>query len=188
MRCKGRAAPSAHGDERKLSEPALEKTDSMRKSWPLLLLVAAQAFGQAPIRVPSGRIEFAPVPELAFVAGIAETVQLGPFMLDPANRWTPGDQTRASGWKSRFPTQLIDTATGEPVTGVQWDRDTLELTVPGGAARDVMARLETTGAQSAIFRLRILTPSVVYGTEAAAINAARRWNAPRICNYPAVSF
>ena len=67
------------------------------------LIAAASA---ADVTVPAGRFEFAPVPEHVFVAGIAETVQLGIRQIDPGNRWRAGDQTlpwrsavaTASGW------------------------------------------------------------------------------------------
>src|SRR5262245_22171232 len=60
------------------------------------LLIVTAAAGD--VSVPSGRFEFAPVPEHVFVTGVAETVQLGIRQIDPGNRWRAGDQTRASGW------------------------------------------------------------------------------------------
>ncbi len=59
---------------------------------------------------------FAKVPEIPFVQGRPETVQLGIWQLDPENRWTPGDFTRASGWRSRFPTRLPGLPRASPMT------------------------------------------------------------------------
>src|SRR5688572_33446778 len=75
----------------------------------------------AEVTVPVGRFAFAPVPEHVFVAGIAETVQLGIRQLDPLNRWPAGDQTGASGWTSRYPTRLVNAATGAAVSGFSYN-------------------------------------------------------------------
>ena len=65
---------------------------------------------------PSPLQRFANVPEIPFVQGRPETVQLGIWQLDPENRWTPGDFTRASGWRSRFPTRLRGCRRASPMT------------------------------------------------------------------------
>ena len=144
---------------------------------PLALHLPMRTVAAAEVRVPPGRVELAPVPEIAFVAGVPETVQLGAFVLDPANRWTPGDLTRASGWKSRFPLTL--TGPGE---GFAFDAQTGELRYTGGRAGDIAARLKVANAVRE-FRIRVLTPTHVYGDDAAAMNQAHKWGAT-ICATP----
>ena len=131
------------------------------------------------------RMDFAPVPEIALVRGKRETVQLGIFQLDPLNRWTPGDLTRASGWRSRFSTGLIDVATGAPPAGYTYDSETGELGYDGAASGDVLVRIERLdgGGVSNSFRVRALKPTVVYGDNAAAINTEQGW-AANVCETP----
>ena len=131
------------------------------------------------------RMDFAPVPEVALVQGRRETVQLGIFQLDPLNRWTPGDLTRASGWRSRFSTGLVDVATGAPPAGYTYDGETGELGYNGEASGDVLVRIERLdgGGVSNNFRVRALKPTVVYGDNAAAINTEQGW-AANVCETP----
>ena len=81
------------------------------------------------------RMDFAPIPEVALVQGRRETVQLGIFQLDPLNRWTPGDLTRASGWRSRFSTGLVDVATGAPLPATLTTARRASLAIPGSIRR-----------------------------------------------------
>ena len=136
-----------------------------------------------------GRFEFANVAEVALVRGVPQTVQLGFYQLDPANPWPAGDQTRASGWTSRRTTKLVDAGTGAVVPGVDYNGQTGELTYSGEWSGAVSVRLSdaTGSAQSAPFRIRALTPTTVFGTNAAALNSARGWNA-KVCEFPAVTF
>ena len=131
------------------------------------------------------RMDFAPVPEVALVRGRRETVQLGIFQLDPLNRWTPGDLTRASGWRSRFSTRLVDVATGAPLDGYTYDGETGELGYNGETSGDVRVRIERLdgGGVSNSFRVRALKPTVVYGDNAAAINTEQGW-AANVCETP----
>src|SRR5688572_12996345 len=92
------------------------------------------------VTVPAGRFAFAPVPEHVFVAGIAETVQLGIRQLDPLNRWPAGDQTGASGWTSRYPTRLVNSATGGAVSGFTYNSATGALRYGGTFRGDVTVR------------------------------------------------
>jgi hypothetical protein len=151
-----------------------------RLAVPVLISTAEGA-----VSVPSGRFEFASVPEQVFVAGIAETVQLGIRQLDPLNRWPAGDQTRESGWISRYQTRLVDVTTGTDVTGFDYDGSTGELRYSGNFAGDVTVRLERADAavKSNEFRIRVLLPTFVYGDNAAAITASRGWPA-RVCQTP----
>ena len=146
-------------------------------------LIARPAVAQ--ISVPVGRFEFAPVPEQVFVAGIGETVQLGIRQIDPGNRWRAGDQTRASGWTSRYSTRLVNVSTGAPVPGFKYDSATGALQYGGTFKGDVTVRLERTDApiRSNNFRIRALAPTFVYGDNAGAVVAARGWQA-RACETP----
>lgn len=142
----------------------------------------AHAAGTA---APAARFEFAPVPEHVFVHGIAETVQLGIRQIDPANRWPAGDQTRSSGWTSRYPTRLVNAATGTAVPGFNYDSATGALQYGGTFEGNVVVRLERTDAPVASndFRIRALSPTYVYGDNAAAAAAAHNWPA-RTCEPP----
>jgi len=150
-----------------------------------LLLASPRAFAADDVRAASGRFEFAPVPEHAFVVGLPETVQLGIWQLDPANPWPAGEQTRSTGWASRFPTRLVDAETGKAVPGLEYDGRTGELRSTGDGARDLSVRLERTDARIAsnTFRIRVLTPTHVFGDGAAAANREHRWGA-KVCEPP----
>jgi hypothetical protein len=139
----------------------------------------------AEVTVPVGRFAFAPVPEHVFVAGIAETVQLGIRQLDPLNRWRAGDQTGTSGWTSRYPTRLVNAATGAAVSGFTYNSATGALRYGGTFRGDVTVRLERTDApiRSNDFRLRALAPTFVYGNNAASVNAQQGWQA-QTCETP----
>ena len=139
----------------------------------------------ADVSIPAGRFEFAPIPEHVFVAGIAETVQLGIRQIDPGNLWRAGDQTRAFGWTSRYPTRLVNAATGAAVSGFTYSSSTGELRYLGTFKGDVTVRLERTDAsvKSSSFRLRALEPTFVYGDAAAATVATRGWQA-EACDTP----
>lgn len=105
---------------------------------------------------------FAEIPELVFVRGYAETLQLGVFLIDVANRWTPGDFSRASGWFSQVPVSL----TGGLPPGVSFDAYTMELSYDGsGSGLSVTpVRLELSdGTRSRQFELTILQPTVTWG-------------------------
>lgn len=124
------------------------------------------------------RFEFAPIPELVFVRGIAETMQLGAFQLDHNNRWPPGDLTRSSGWASNRPTRLLDSA-GQPVTMFGYNAANGELTYNGTWSGEILAKVQTLDGlvQSNEFRIRVLTPTVVYGNNAGLVNTERGWGA-----------
>lgn len=139
----------------------------------LSLLAVVSIAGATEICVPPGRIEFATIPEIALVSGVPETIQLGPFMLDPANRWEAGDQTRESGWESRFPAIL----TAAPA-GVTLDEKTLELRYDGTKGRQSSSSMiVANGKDSNTFRIRVVVPTNVYGDSAAVANLVNGWNA-----------
>lgn len=155
----------------------------------LTLLVAAAVWAAPPTPpvlavgdAPAGRFEFAKVPEVALVRGLAQVVQLGIYQVDPTNPWPAGDLTRAGGWQSQRPTRLVDVATGQAATMFGYDAQTGELSYAGTWSGDVTVRIQEVvgAAQSPPFRVRVLTPTSVYGDNAASINAAKGWNA-RVC-------
>jgi hypothetical protein len=150
-----------------------------------LLRIGPVAAADEEVRIPQDRFEFAEVPEHAFVAGLPETVQLGIWQIDPANPWPAGDQTRSTGWTSRHVTRLVETASGRPVAGFEYDGRTGELRYSGDGARDVTVRLERadSGVASNPFRLRVLKPTYVYGDGAAVADREHRWGAI-VCETP----
>jgi hypothetical protein len=152
----------------------------------LVMLVVLGAENAAEESAPPGRMEFAQVPEIALIEGVPETIQLGPWQLDPVNPWTPGDFTRASGWKSRIPTRLVTEGPGPLPAGLAYASETGELRYTGGTVGDVIVRLKTADGSkgTAPFRIRVLRPTVVYGDNAAAINTQQRWGAALVCETP----
>jgi hypothetical protein len=135
------------------------------------------------------RFEFARIPELALVRGVPQVVQLGFYQIDPGNRWPAGDLERASGWQSSRPTQLVDAVSGAAVSQFGYGATTGELTYNGAWSGDITVRLKEAfgSARSEPFRIRVLTPTVVYGDNVVSINAQKGWNA-RLCPRETVSF
>lgn len=129
--------------------------------------------------VDSGRFEFGKIPELLLIRGLPQVVQLGFYQIDPANPWTPGDLDRSLGWLSNRFTRLVDAASGQPVTMFGYDERTGELSYSGAWSGDVTVRLMQLGGtvQSLPFRIRVISPTVVYGDNAVAINAEHGWAA-----------
>lgn len=123
---------------------------------------------------PSGvRSDFAEVPEIVFPSGFAGQMEhLGIFHLDPDNRWTPGDLTNAAGWLPQWNTELVpqDGATLPP--GLHYEPATAVLSYDGSeptaATRTVTVKLRRVGtsSESQPFKIRILQPTVVWGTGA----------------------
>ena len=132
---------------------------------------------------PITRFQFAPVPEIVFVRGVSERMQLGSFVLAPDNRWTPGDFDRISDWHSPKVTQLIDIHTEIPVVGLTYDGATGELTYGGTWSGEAMVRLQAKdrSAESNTFRIRVLTPTVVFGQNASQMATANGWTGAVIC-------
>ena len=91
----------------------------------------------------------------------------------------------ASGWTSRYPTRLVNAATGAAVSGFNYDSTTGALRYAGTFKGDVTVRLERTDAsiRSNDFRLRALAPTYVYGDNAASVIAKRGWQA-QACEPP----
>ena len=156
--------------------------------WVALLGASAVAQPQAPELTLEGesgaRFEFARIPELVLIRGIAQIAQLGFYQVDPNNRWPPGDVEHASKWLSNRPTRLVDATTGQPVVSdiVTYGERSGELGYNGTWSGDVTVRIKEIGgtAQSDPFRIRVLTPTVVWGANAAAVNSQKGWNA-RVC-------
>ena len=160
----------------------------------LTLAFAATAQPQAPELTLEGeaeRFEFTRIPELVLIRGIPQVVQLGFYQVDYKNPWPPGDVERASGWESKHPTRLVDAATGQPVVSniVNYAEGSGELSYNGTWSGDVMVRIRKVGSsiQSEPFRIRVLTPTVVWGDNAAAITLQKEW-AARVCPSETMSF
>ena len=130
------------------------------------------------------------LPELTFIRGIAETQPTGMFQVDYSNPW-PAGVPKAGTWRSRRPTQLIDTATNQPVNSniVTYGALTGDVHYAGTWSGDITARIQTTdgAVRSTPFRIRVLTPTTVYGVAAAQVNTAKNWGA-KVCEAPGVSF
>ena len=138
-----------------------------------------------------GRFEFAKIPELVLIRGIRQIVPLGFYQLDPANPWPAGDVEGQSDWLSRHATRLVDATSGAPVLSniLSYGEQSGEVGYDGVWSGDLTVRIkEIAGpAESAPFRIRVLTPTVVYGDNVASINAQKGWNA-RLCPAETVSF
>lgn len=123
---------------------------------------------------PTGRrSDFAEIPEIVFVSGFAGQVEhLGIFHLDPDNRWKPGDLNNGAGWKPKRVTELVPQGGAPLPAGLVYDSATGMLSYDGSDAtaptRTVSVRLRLTGtsSESQSFRIRILKPSLVWGTGA----------------------
>jgi hypothetical protein len=130
---------------------------------------------------------FAEIPEIVFVAGFAETEQLGLYTLHSTNRVRPGDlfwrdatplQRHADdgggNWAPIVTTALID-STGASATAalsamdVTYSSSTGVLTYGGGGTPgSLFVRISATSrnTQSDLFRIRVLVPKVIWGTNA----------------------
>ena len=178
-----------HCDRRRV--PARESLGRLVTLW-FFLLTPALAQPQAPELAldGEGRFEFAALPELTFIRGIAETQPTGMFQVDYSNPW-PAGVPKAGTWRSRRPTQLVDTATNQPVNSniLTYGALTGDVHYAGTWSGDVTARIQTTdgAVKSAPFRIRVLTPTTVYGVAAAQVNTAKNWGA-KVCEAPGVSF
>ena len=77
-----------------------------------------------------------------------------------------------------------------PVTILGYEERTGELTYRGDWSGDLTVRLKQIvgGTESQAFRIRVLTPTMVYGQQAIAINQQHAWNAKRVCPSETISF
>jgi hypothetical protein len=117
---------------------------------------------------PSGPIRWAELPEIVFVRGFAEVDQLGPFLLDPGNPWPAGDLENTEGWTSVAALELRTIAGS--LTGTSFDSASGALSYDGSGAGSETATMELAIAGSDVtsepFNVRILSPTVVWGTGA----------------------
>ena len=106
-------------------------------------------------------------------------MQLGFYQIDPRNPWPAGDVERASRWLSNHPTQLVDATSGSALSQFGYEERTAELTYNGNWSGDVMVKFKQKGGsvESMPFRIRVLTPTVVYGDNAVSINTQKKWEA-----------
>lgn len=119
---------------------------------------------------PSFGVRAAETPEQVFVAGIGDTVNLGMYICDPANRWAPGDLRAEAPWRLRpgVTVDLINVNTGATIGDpyLAFDRATCRLTYSGTDPElvrlyDVQWRIN--GILFSPFRLRIQRPTFAYG-------------------------
>lgn len=114
---------------------------------------------------------FSEIHELVFINGIAETIPLGQFVVDPNNPWVPGDLEGAL-WTPAVSTVLRSGGLNVSDSWLTCDPATLVLAYSGqavtGAARDYIVYLESPTATSMLFRIRILNPTHIYGVGTAA--------------------
>jgi hypothetical protein len=126
---------------------------------------------RTPSSVVTGLLQFAEIPEIVFVRGFTDQSEhLGPWMMDPENRWTPGDIENASGWVPNRTTSL-QREDGLPLpNGVTYNPSTGILSYngadPTSASVSFTAQLVAGVARSNVFRVRVLRPTVIWGTGA----------------------
>lgn len=119
---------------------------------------------------PMMGVRAAEVPEQIFVAGLADASNLGIYILDPVNRWTPGDLREDSDWRCRSSVnvELINVNTGANIddTFLKFDRLTGKLRYLGTdptTVRTYDVQLRIDGVLFSPFRLRIQRPTFSYG-------------------------
>jgi hypothetical protein len=126
---------------------------------------------RTPSGVVTGLLQFAEVPEIVFVRGFTgQSEHLGPWMIDPANRWTPGDIENASGWVPNRATTLTR-EDGLPLpNGVSYNSSTGVLSYNGAdgtsPSESFTVRLAAGVSRSNAFRVRVLRPTAIWGTGA----------------------
>lgn len=110
--------------------------------------------------INQSEVLFAEIPEIVFVRGYQESIHLGQFLIDHANRWAPGDIGNTSGWESS-----IDVSIDAVPPGVTFGSRTMRLDYDGraGDTVSVPVRMTAGGSQSREFRVTILQPTVTWG-------------------------
>ncbi len=118
--------------------------------------------------IASDTVRTAETPEQVFVSGLADGANLGIYILDPTNRWTPGDLSENPAWRARIPVELINVNTGATVNDpfLTFDGSTCKLQYSGQDSAtpriyDVQYRID--GVLSAPFKIRIQRPTFSYG-------------------------
>jgi hypothetical protein len=139
--------------------------------------------------VPEGTFTLASMPEFTFVRGFAEDEELAVYVLDEQNRQAAGDlwwktpgqrlKNEAGGdYVPRFPIELEGTL---PV-GVTYAPTTGRLSYSGAnpaAPNETAAITVTCGAAVRSTRIRIVSPTVVWGKDAQAVATAKGWTAAK---------
>jgi hypothetical protein len=110
------------------------------------------------------RVEFAEIPEIIFIKGYTETIDLGIFMIDPGNRWTPGDLFNQNNWQSR----LDVTLEGAIPAGLTFGQRSMKLTFDGslGETQSGLCRLKVNNTYSRWFEISVLKPLLTWGNNA----------------------
>ena len=117
-------------------------------------------------------VRVAEIPEQVFVAGLADSTNLGIYLLDTANRWKAGDLADDSTWRVRsgITVELINVNTGATIADsfLAFNASTAKLTFSGADTPtprlyDVQFRID--GQLSAPFKIRIQRPTFSFGDE-----------------------
>jgi hypothetical protein len=129
---------------------------------------------------PVSDFGFAELPEFVFIRGFADTEQLGCFHKDHGNRWLPGDLHRLSGWTARNSVSLVVDSGTQPAN-LTYNESTAELVYTAGetvatANLTLTCHLTDGTVDSDSFRIRILSPTRIYGTNASTYPAKAGWN------------
>ena len=107
---------------------------------------------------------FAEVPDVVFVRGEADTEFLGIYQLDPDNRYTPGDLVNAAKWSAKKPCSV----SGSLPKGVTYDAAaaTLKYDGSGSGSETATIQLQHAALKSNSFTVRVVVPTVTFGTGA----------------------
>jgi hypothetical protein len=129
---------------------------------------------------PVSGFGFAELPEFVFIRGFAETEQLGCFHKDHGNRWLPGDLHRLSGWTPRNSVTLVVDSGVQPAN-LTYNASTAELVYTAGetvatANLTLTCHLTDGTVDSDSFRIRILSPTRIYGDNASTYPVHPGWN------------
>lgn len=110
---------------------------------------------------------FAEIPEIVFIRGFPNQQEnLGPWILDPSNRWTPGDIWNSAGWVPSRPISVVGTLPD----GVSFGQETGILSYDGSnptaPSSSSFVSLTDGTSTSRQFRVRVLRPTAIWGTGA----------------------
>jgi hypothetical protein len=155
------------------------------------IVFTARGASSTPPPTVDNYFEFADIPEIVFVRGIAEHDDLCQFIVDPNNRLQPGQtawltgaiyQKHADHGGGNWSPSRAVTVLGTLPAGVTWDAGLARLVYDGSgtptASETVTVRLKAGAIESENFNVRVLVPTIVYGDGAVALNAQIGWGVP----------
>jgi hypothetical protein len=155
------------------------------------IVFTARGASSTPPPTVDNYFEFADIPEIVFVRGIAEHDDLCQFIVDPNNRLQPGQtawltgaiyQKHADHGGGNWSPSRAVTVLGTLPAGVTWDAGLARLVYDGSgtptASETVTIRLKAGAIESENFNVRVLVPTIVYGDGAVALNAQIGWGVP----------